>query len=66
MTAQLPPMGGYRKCGKPDCLRKVKPGIAFCCGPCATAANGRHEIHEHSEWCNERAAQRGDYAEEDR
>lgn len=52
------------KCETPDCLRLVSAGSAHCCGACALAAAGKYEIHEsgplgHSEWCNERAAERG-------
>ena len=49
-----------RKCLKPDCMRKVKEGIAYCCSPCATADEGKYEIHEHSEWCNQRNDERGE------
>lgn len=54
----------YNKCKKPDCLRKVKPGIVYCCAPCGVASEKKYEVHEggllgHTEWCNERAAQRG-------
>jgi hypothetical protein len=49
-----------RKCLKPDCMRKVKKGIDYCCAECAVAAAGKFEIHEHSEGCNARAAERGE------
>lgn len=49
-----------RKCLKPDCMRKVKLGITYCCAECAVAAEGRYEIHEHSEGCNARTAERGE------
>lgn len=49
-----------RKCLKPDCMRKVKEGVAYCCSPCATAADGKYEIHEHSEWCDKRNDERGE------
>lgn len=49
-----------RKCLKPDCMRKVKLGTAHCCAECVAAADGRYEIHEHSEGCNARTAERGE------
>ena len=49
-----------RKCLKPDCMRKVKKGIDYCCAECAVAAEGKYEIHEHSEGCNTRTAERGE------
>lgn len=49
-----------RKCLKPDCMRKVKLGITYCCGECAVAAEGRYEIHEHSDGCNTRTTERGE------
>jgi putative transposase len=27
----------FLKCLKPDCMRKVTPGVAYCCGACAIA-----------------------------
>jgi hypothetical protein len=65
VTLLLPPLGGYQRCGKPDCLRKVKPGVAFCCEPCGIAADGRYEIHDHSAWCDERAAERGEFTRDE-
>jgi hypothetical protein len=41
-------------------MRKVKEGTAYCCSPCATAADGKYEIHEHSEWCDKRNDERGE------
>jgi hypothetical protein len=49
-----------RKCLKPDCMRKVKLGITYCCGECAVAAKGRYEIHDHSDGCNTRTTERGE------
>jgi hypothetical protein len=51
---------GLRKCRKPDCMRKVKVGTDYCCSPCAVAAAGEYEIHEHSKGCNERTIERGE------
>jgi hypothetical protein len=50
---------GLHKCEKPDCFRQVKTGVAHCCLPCSTAAAGRYEIHEHSDGCGQRHAERG-------
>lgn len=47
------------KCLKPDCLRKVPGGVACCCTPCSDAADGRYEIHAHSDGCEQRSAERG-------
>ena len=49
-----------RKCLKPDCMRKVKLGIEYCCTPCAIAAAGRHEVDQHSTGCDQRTAERGE------
>jgi hypothetical protein len=27
----------FLKCLKPDCMRKVKRGVAYCCEPCSIA-----------------------------
>lgn len=66
-------MGEYRKCGKTDCLRKVSAIAAYCCAPCATAAQapapyeigpyrpGTHWLHVHSQGCEQRTADRGEY-----
>lgn len=63
----------YHKCGKPDCLRKVSPGSRYCCNACTTAAEapapyeiepyrpGVHWVHVHSEECERRTAERGEY-----
>jgi hypothetical protein len=47
------------KCLKPDCLRKVPPGVQYCCIPCAAAAEGRYEIHAHSASCEYLCFKRG-------
>lgn len=64
----------YRKCRKPDCLRKVSPASAYCCYACSTAAEarapyeiepyrpGEHWIHVHSRECEERAKSRGEFS----
>jgi hypothetical protein len=66
------PDDGFGKCLKPDCLRKVTPGAAYCCTSCATAAQapapyeiapydpGSHWVLVHSEDCEERSAERGE------
>ena len=63
----------YHKCGKPDCFRKVSLGSVYCCHSCATAAEapapyeiepyrpGEHWVHVHSEGCEARNVQRGEY-----
>ena len=65
--------GEYRKCRKPDCLRKVGAAVTYCCHACATAAEapapyeiepyrpGEHWIHVHTEACEQRSAGRGEY-----
>ncbi len=65
-------MNEFFKCRKPDCFRKVKPGISYCCHSCATAAEarapyeiepyrpGEHWILVHSQSCEERSAERGE------
>ena len=64
-------MTEYRKCGKPDCFRKVSPSSLYCCHPCTTAAQAPapyeiepysadlHPILCHSQSCDERSAERG-------
>ena len=54
----------FKECDKPDCFRRVRPHIAYCCAECATAAAGRYEIHEHSEGCEQRHAERGEHGKE--
>lgn len=50
------------KCGKPDCFRRVTATVVFCCPPCAVAAEGTFEVGQyHSEGCEERHVERGDY-----
>lgn len=44
----------FRACGKPDCERAVPEGIVHCCTPCAVAAEGRYEIDQHAQGCDER------------
>jgi predicted phage terminase large subunit-like protein len=48
----------YQECRKPDCLRMVSLGAAYCCVPCSDAADGGCEIHAHSNGCDQRAAER--------
>lgn len=62
----------YLKCLKPDCMRKVTPGVAYCCEPCSIAAES-HAPYEldpynpsaywtlvHSEFCEQRKGERGE------
>lgn len=68
----LSPDDSFGKCLKPDCMRKVKPGVAYCCNSCATAAQApapyelgpydpaSHWVLVHSEDCEERSAARGE------
>jgi predicted phage terminase large subunit-like protein len=58
-AAAIEAAAGYNRCGKPDCDRTVKPGVLFCCAPCAQAADGGYEIHAHSDGCDRRAGERG-------
>lgn len=72
--APLEPDDGFAECEKPDCLRRVKPGVAYCCTSCATAAQspapyelapydpGSHWVLVHSEDCEEQSAERGELA----
>lgn len=60
MSAPLSLPLELRKCLKPDCMRKVKLGVAYCCTECSVAAEGRFEIHAHSKGCNARTAERGE------
>jgi hypothetical protein len=50
-----------KKCDKPDCWRQVKTNVQYCCSECATAGEGRYEIHQHSDGCEQRHAERGEY-----
>ena len=64
----------FHKCRKPDCLRKVSLGSVYCCHSCSTAAEasapyeiepyrpGEHWVLVHSEGCEKRAAERGEYS----
>lgn len=52
---------GFQKCYKPDCFRKIKTSVRYCCTPCANADERSYEIENHSEWCDERVAERGEY-----
>ncbi|GAA4209201.1 hypothetical protein GCM10022252_75370 [Streptosporangium oxazolinicum] len=47
-----------RWCEKPDCDRLVRQGVKNCCTACAVAADGRYEIHAHSDGCDQRWEQR--------
>ncbi len=64
MIGNVPPFPGWGKCSKPDCFRKVKVGVAFCCHSCSYAAEKKFEIHDdgplgHTADCNERDKVRG-------
>jgi hypothetical protein len=64
----------FHKCGKPDCLRKISIGSLYCCPSCSTAAKASapyeiepydpsaHWILVHSQSCEERSAERGEYS----
>lgn len=59
--------GDFLKCRKPDCLRKVKPGVLYCCAQCSTADEGGYELGgpeahpllRHSAGCDQRTNDRG-------
>ena len=63
----------FHKCGKPDCLRKISLGSVYCCLSCSKAAEASapyeiepyapdvHYILCHSQSCEERSAERGEY-----
>jgi hypothetical protein len=58
----------YYKCAKPDCFRKIKQGIAYCCYACSLADKGGYEIHEdgilgHSDLCNAHSKERGEFTQ---
>jgi hypothetical protein len=73
VTAGLPgnPVN-FMKCRKPDCLRKIPPGILYCCHSCGTAAQApapyeiepydpaAHWVLVHSEGCEQRSRERGE------
>jgi len=62
----------FLKCLKPDCMRKVTRGAAYCCEPCniADTPPDRYELdpHDpaahwtfvHSEFCERRKEKRGE------
>jgi hypothetical protein len=59
----------FFKCLKPDCLRKVKPGVAYCCAQCAAADEGgyelagpdAHSLLRHDDRCDGRTGARGEW-----
>lgn len=53
-----------KKCAKPDCFRQVKAAVEYCCAECTVAAEGRYEVDQHSEGCEQRHAERGEYGKE--
>lgn len=64
MTTFGLPQPEFNKCTKPDCFRKVKKGIAYCCNPCSYADEHKFEIHDsgplaHTQDCNDRDTLRG-------
>lgn len=51
-------------CRSGQCLRKVRPGVVYCCTPCAEAWEGtpRHDVDGlHSAGCDQRAGERGEF-----
>lgn len=44
----------YHPCRPPYCKRFVSAVSIYCCTPCGNAAEGKYEIDEHSEGCDER------------
>ena len=65
------PPADFAKCRKPDCRRKVKPTVAYCCGSCADADGERpfelepfspslHPFSCHARDCEQRNAERGE------
>ena len=64
------PPSEFAKCRKPDCRRKVKPSVAYCCGACADADERPFELEPwspslhpflcHSQDCEQRNAERGE------
>lgn len=50
----------YETCDNKLCDAKVKIGVAYCCLPCQVADEGKYEIHDHSDWCKDRQAERKD------
>lgn len=62
-TREMDGFHGLKKCDKPDCVRQVRKGVEYCCGPCRTADEGGYETHEdgplgHTIGCNARHAER--------
>lgn len=65
-------MSEFLKCLKPDCMRKVTRGAAYCCEPCQVSAGDRapwelgpydpaaHWVLVHSEFCEQRKGERGE------
>ena len=65
-------MSGLVKCLKPDCMRKVSRGAAYCCEPCQIADTppDRYELAPydpeaywtfvHSGYCEARKDERGE------
>ncbi len=60
---------GLKPCDKPDCVRWVKAGIKYCCGPCGLADHcgaeladredvNAHPALRHSPGCDERDKER--------
>ena len=66
--------GDYKKCGKPDCYRKVSQSSLYCCYSCVKAAEtpapyeiepyspALHPILCHSESCEDRSRERGEFS----
>lgn len=61
------PVGGYRACTHPACLRRLAGSAAYCCGGCSWAHGlGADPDGYHSPPCDARAAQRGTWTPTDR
>ncbi len=43
-----------KPCDTPDCERLTSLSSMHCCGPCASAAEGRYEIDLHTHSCDAR------------
>lgn len=60
MTDPAEPVGGWRACSNPACLRKVGGSAAYCCGGCDAAHRYAFDAEGyHTESCEARAEARG-------
>ena len=53
-----------KNCDNRACDRRVIVGVLFCCAACAEANRCGYEIHEHSDSCDLRHAERTKSANE--